>query len=271
MSVLDVPGARLSYQVAGSGPLLVLIPGARGTGAIFQPLAHHLAPHFSVLTYDRRGYAGSSLDGPQDLSRRLETDAGDVALLVQHAGGGPAAVFGSSSGAIVALEVLVRHLEVVGTLIAHEPPAMTVLPDSARWLAFVQDVYDTYKSAGAQPAMGKFLMSMMSQSDRDTLKANAGRGDPAQVARDTDYWFEHELRQYPATTFDMPALRAGAGRAAFVAGEDTADLVPHQIAVAFAQELGTPLHVLPGGHIGYVTEAERFAHALAYAGLNEAA
>ena len=71
--------------MAGSGPLLVLTPGARGTGATFQPLAQHLALHFSVLTYDQRGYTGSSLGGPQDISRRLETCADDVALLVQRA------------------------------------------------------------------------------------------------------------------------------------------------------------------------------------------
>lgn len=263
MSTLEVPGAKLNYQVVGSGPLLVLIPGARGDGTIYQPLAHSLSPQFSVLTYDRRGCAGSSLDGPQDYARRLQTDAGDVARLVQHAGAGPAAVFGSSSGALVALEVLARHPETVGTLAAHEPPAMKLLPDSRTWLAFVQEIYDTYHADGLQPALGKFLTSMMSESDREMLKRNAGREDRAQMARDFDYWFEHELRQYPATDFDMAALRAGAGRTMFIAGEETADLVPHRIAVIFARELGAPLHVLPGGHVGYVTHADGFAYALA--------
>jgi hypothetical protein len=32
MSTLNVPGAQLSYEVSGSGPLLILIPGARGVG-----------------------------------------------------------------------------------------------------------------------------------------------------------------------------------------------------------------------------------------------
>ena len=43
MSTLDVPGARLGYQVAGEGPLLVLIAGMRGSGPIYHPLAQHLA------------------------------------------------------------------------------------------------------------------------------------------------------------------------------------------------------------------------------------
>ena len=49
----------------------------------------------------------------------------------------------------------------------------------------------------------------------------------------------------------------------FIAGEDTTGLVPHKAAVLFAQKLGAPLHVLPGGHLGYVTRAEGFAGLLA--------
>ena len=36
MSVLDVPGARLYYETHGSGPLLVMIPGAAGAADVFR-------------------------------------------------------------------------------------------------------------------------------------------------------------------------------------------------------------------------------------------
>jgi hypothetical protein len=36
MSTLKVPGAQLSYEVSGSGPLLILIPGASGAGEVFR-------------------------------------------------------------------------------------------------------------------------------------------------------------------------------------------------------------------------------------------
>ena len=32
MSTLKVPGAQLYYEVSGDGPLLILIPGAKGEG-----------------------------------------------------------------------------------------------------------------------------------------------------------------------------------------------------------------------------------------------
>src|SRR5437588_11092573 len=66
MSTLKVPGAQLYYEVSGDGPLLILIPGAKGEGEIFRPLARPLAARYQVVTYDRRGFAQSSLDGAQD-------------------------------------------------------------------------------------------------------------------------------------------------------------------------------------------------------------
>src|SRR4051794_12580464 len=117
MSFLNVPGARLAYETHGSGPLLLLIPGAFGSGAVFSTLIDHLAPHYTVVTYDRRGFARSQLAGPQDEAHRLETDADDARRLLAHLSKEPAIVFGTSSGAIVALALLTRYSSVVRTLL----------------------------------------------------------------------------------------------------------------------------------------------------------
>ena len=261
MTQLDVPGAKLGYTVVGEGPLLVLIAGARGSGAIYQPLAQHLASEYRVLTYDRRGYGSSPLDGEQDYSQRLETDADDVARLIAQEGG-KAIVFGSSSGAIVALTVINRHASAVRLLLAHEPPAMTLIGDNAEHAASLQAMYDLYREQGLRPAMGKFLMTMMTASDRATLAEAAGHGDQAQAARDFDYWFEHELRQYPMTEFDLASLKAGPPLV-FIVGGESSGLPPERIAVRFAERLGAKLETLPGGHVGYLTFPSEFAAGLA--------
>lgn len=36
MSILEVPGARLSYETHGSGRLMLMVPGASGTGETFK-------------------------------------------------------------------------------------------------------------------------------------------------------------------------------------------------------------------------------------------
>jgi pimeloyl-ACP methyl ester carboxylesterase len=129
-------------------PLLILILGASGTGEAFRLLTHHLTLHYQVVTYDRRGFSRSSLDGPQDYVHRLATDADDVRRLIEHLTDQPAIVFGSSSGTIVALEVLTHAPMLVQTLVANAPPAVLLLPNAASWLAFFDGVYETYRKEG---------------------------------------------------------------------------------------------------------------------------
>src|SRR5260370_9150269 len=131
----------------------MLIPGAAGVGEVFRPLAHALSAQCQVVTYDRRGFPRSSLDGPQDYDYRLSTDADDVRRLIEHLTDQPATVFGNSSGAIVALEVLTQYPERVQTVVAHEPPVVLLLPDAAKWLAFFDGIYDTYRKDGVPKAM----------------------------------------------------------------------------------------------------------------------
>ena len=50
MSTLKVPGARLSYEVSGSGPLMILVPGAADVGEVFLPLARLLSVQYQVVT-----------------------------------------------------------------------------------------------------------------------------------------------------------------------------------------------------------------------------
>ncbi|HLM20172.1 MAG TPA: alpha/beta hydrolase, partial [Propionibacteriaceae bacterium] len=127
MSILEVPGARLYYETHGSGPLMLMVPGASGAGDGFKRVRQHLAVHYTAVTYDRRGFSRSNLEGPQDYDCRLETDADDAWRLIEHLHDEPATVFGASSGAIVALQLLTRHPSVVRTLLPFEPPAVRVL------------------------------------------------------------------------------------------------------------------------------------------------
>jgi pimeloyl-ACP methyl ester carboxylesterase len=77
-----------------------------------------------------------------------EEHAEDLHRLISALGGGPVDIFASSGGAVNAFALVVRHAEDVGTLVAHEPPLATVLPDRAAALAATDEIHETYKSAG---------------------------------------------------------------------------------------------------------------------------
>lgn len=262
MSVLRVPGARLHYEIRGSGALMVMVPGANGEAGAFAGVAQHLAAHYTVVTYDRRGFSGSRLEGPQDYERRLETDADDVRRLIGHLSDETAVVFGASSGALVGLEVLIRHPSVVQTLLPFEPPAVRLLPDGQRWLDFFAEVYDLYRQFGMTPALERFSYAFVA-SDRQVLAARARDGGEGKyAAANAAYWFEHELRQYPAVELDVNALRAHADRIQLLGGRESRGRPAYQVNVQLGTKLGQDVLELPGGHLSCLAHPAEFADEL---------
>lgn len=261
MSILEVPGARLYYETIGEGPPLILIPGGNGTAHIFGPIAQHLAEHFTVTTYDRRGFARSELEGTQDYGRRLQTDADDALEIVERVAGAPAAVFGPSSGAIIGLQAVTQRPGLIDEVIAYEPPALQQLPDRRRWLDLCDEVYDLYQRSGIPAALDLFNEQFFPPQDVAFLNRLRDISLPPVLAA-VEYWFEHELRQYTAVDLDIDALRVHANVVTIAVGRDSRGYPLHDIGTSLATALGQDLPELPGGHTGYVTHDAEFASAL---------
>jgi pimeloyl-ACP methyl ester carboxylesterase len=239
-----------------------MIPGANGSADAFTPVAEYLAAHFTVVTYDRRGFSRSQLDGPQDYNHRLATDADDARCLIEHLSDQPAVVFGSSSGAIVALELLTRHGSVVRRLIPFEPPTVTQLPDRKRWLDFFLDLYAVYYQAGVEPALQKFGEQVLTASDRQALARAAAHADHASLVGNATYWFEHELSQYPAVDLDLFALKLCSELIMPMVGQESCGYPAHEATVALAKSLGRDVMALPGGHLGFLSQPAEFGREL---------
>ena len=262
MSVLEVPGTRLYYELRGSGPLLVVVPGAKGEAGTYQDLAEALSGRYRVVTYDRRGFSRSQPDSSQDDDQRLACDTDDLRSLIMQLTDRPATVFGNSSGAIVALELLSHYPELVRTVVAHEPPAVNLLPDAAAWRDFFDGVYATYRSSGIPAAMRQFATAF-SDADRRALHRQAMRPDNSPYREaNASYWMEHELRQYPRVDLDLAALAAHADRLILASGRESRGDLTHHTSQALAAKLGLDLLELPGGHFGCVTQPAEFANEL---------
>ena len=62
-AVLERPGARLVYEVAGEGPAVVLVHGFGLDMRMWEPQVGPMAARFRVVRYDCRGFGAS---GPFD-------------------------------------------------------------------------------------------------------------------------------------------------------------------------------------------------------------
>ncbi|TCO59514.1 alpha/beta fold hydrolase [Actinocrispum wychmicini] len=263
MPVLEVPGAGLSYRRTGSGPTLLLIPGAGGSGLAFVRVAKRLAAHYSVVRYARRGFSRSHLDQPPDRGSRLAADADDAAGLIEHLGGRPAAVLGESSGALVALELLTRHPDSVRTVVPFEPPAMRLLPDAQQWIDIFDRVHDTYHHHGMRSALKLFRERTFAESDRKAMR----RGVWLQLVTPSirasfAHWLDYELRQYPATPLDLTALRAHRAKIIPAVGRESRGYPCYRATAELARQLDLPIAEFPGGHLAHITEPAAFARSL---------
>src|SRR5580658_2205877 len=112
------PEGRISYDVAGAGPLVVLVPGMGDLRSSYRYLAPVLvAAGYRVASTDLRGHGGSDTS----FASYGDVDtAGDVSALIEELGG-PAVIVGNSMGAGAAVLVAAEHPELVSGLVLVGP------------------------------------------------------------------------------------------------------------------------------------------------------
>jgi pimeloyl-ACP methyl ester carboxylesterase len=110
-------GTTIAFDRSGEGPPIVLVGGALSDRSTAGELAALLAPHLTVIAYDRRGRGDSGDTAPYAVDREVE----DLDALIVAAGG-RASVFGHSSGAVLALEAARGLPGRVTKLALYEPP-----------------------------------------------------------------------------------------------------------------------------------------------------
>lgn len=259
-STLDVPGARLHYEVRGEGPLVALV-GAPMDAAAFAPLAEVLTAGHTVLTADPRGIHRSSVqDRGADSTPELRAE--DLSRLIEHLDAGPAAVFGSSGGAVTALALVQAHPEQVHTVIAHEPPLIELLEDRERLRASTEDCCATYLAGDVVGAWTAFFAQADIAMPPEAVEHAFGGERDLQVVRDERFWFAHEMRPSTRWQPDLTVLNSVASRIVVGIGESSAGQLCDRTSRALAHAVGTRPTMFPGGHTGFVEAPDAFARRL---------
>jgi len=259
--LVEANGTKLYHETRGDGPTVLLIPGATGDAGHFTKTAEVLADEFTVITYDRRGNSRSPKPAGWAVTTIAE-QADDAAGLIRALRIEPAAVFGTSGGADILLELILRHADVLRGAIVHEPPMMGVLENAAEFSAmFQQIVEDALAQGGTRGAMELFLR--MNAGD-DVFEAM----DPVLRERllgNSDVFFSAELESM-ANYLPDDADLAGVKVPVLVATGSpnrSAELL-YQITASewVADAFGTTVVELPGLHAPYLSVPDAFADAL---------
>ncbi|MGA5464065.1 alpha/beta fold hydrolase [Mycobacterium sp. NPDC050041] len=256
---IDVPGARLYYEVRGEGPLLLVI-GSPMASAEFAAVADALADDHTVVTYDPRGYAASTVDDP-DAPCSVEQRADDVAAVLDDLGAQTADLFGSSGGAVTGLALAARRPGRIGTLVAHEPPVIELLSDAEEQRAGARAVIDTFHREGFTAGWAHFMRNAgfeVSVDDAPQLPEGQSPDEARQMAR----FFDIDLLPTSLYLPDIEALTSGSTRVILGVGVESGALITHRTSLALAERLGAPVAQFPGDHGGFMGAPAEFADAL---------
>ena len=108
MPKLDRDGVKIHYDVAGSGPALILTHGYSSTGEMWAGQIAPLSKHFTVITWDMRGHGKSDYPADQAAYSEAATVA-DMAALLDAVDAKTAIVGGLSLGGYMSLAFNLAH------------------------------------------------------------------------------------------------------------------------------------------------------------------
>jgi pimeloyl-ACP methyl ester carboxylesterase len=253
----DVNGTSLYYEVRGSGPPVLFISGTTGDAGIYEQVADLLADAFTVVTYDRRGNSRSPRPAGWTTTSAQE-QADDAAGLLTAVRLAPAAVFGSSAGAVIGLDLLLRYPHVVRGAILHEPGFANVLAQPHESAALLLSTIQRGLAAGGpRGGVEALLRAVAGDAVFEAL-------DPALRERlldngDTVFGPEAGLSRtyYP----DEQALAAVQRPVQVMAGTES---LPYLLETSWwlATHLSVPLVALPGGHTPYTARPQEMTEAI---------
>ena len=109
-------GTRMYYELFGEGEPMVLIGGSGFGRHNLEPLFPYLEQHYTLLSYDQRGYGDSDRAGLDNAT--VETWADDVPALMDAIGWERAHINSTSFGSMVALALAIRHPQRCRSLVA---------------------------------------------------------------------------------------------------------------------------------------------------------
>lgn len=269
----------LAYDVHGplptpdGRPPLVMIGQPMDAGGFTSLVAQF--PDRTVVTYDPRGLGRSTRrDGRVD--HVPEIQAADVHAVVEALGAGPVDMFASSGGAVTALALVAAHPHDVRTLVAHEPPIITVLPDAGAAARAHAGFMDAYRAKGSGAGMAAFIAMTSWQGEFTDDYFAQPAPDPAAFGMPTeddgtrdDPLLSDRSAAVTAYRPDVAALAAAPTRVVVAVGEESAGTFTARTAEATAELLGRQATMFPshhggflGGEHGYAGQPEAFARRL---------
>ena len=241
MTTQTSTAVELHHAMRGNGPAVLFVAGLPGDGSQFDVVAGELAGDHTVITYDRRANSRSPRPAGWTATSVAEQVADAAALLEPLER--QALIYGSSVGAIIALELARTRPELVQVALLHEMPLISVLDDQTPVATAIGEIVEpAFARGGPDAALEAFLRFAFGDAtvaglDPDDRERMLGNGE---VAMTIELPVFQAYRPDPTALADVPARP--------LVGREQALPFFHEAAGWLARALGTEVAPAPGAH-----------------------
>lgn len=255
MAMVEVGDAALYYEVSGAGPAMVFVHGMCGDATVWAGQAGRFSDRFTCVRYDRRGHSRSGCGRvPVGVARHAD----DAAALIDALDLAPCLLVASSSGAVIAVDLAIRHGRLLRGVVLSEPPLFSLDPDAARAVGaeFDKILHLAATVDGQSAAVDAFftlmcpgLWAILDDTGKARYRANADIGFT-------------DLRSPPLQV--TPAELAAVTVPVLVIAGEVSHPALRSVALRLATALpdARPVDIANCGHVTYAEQPAAFAHAV---------
>jgi len=242
MTDVEVNGVRLYYEEHGRGDPILVIHGTGSSAMVWRRQSvRALSEIGRVIVYDRRGCTRS--ERPDPYATNVPEHAEDAAALILALDAAPAVVIGRSYGGETALELALRHPELVRALALLEAALMSLDDQAMAWADALADRLKEAAERDPDSVSETFFRQVAGDTRWEAFPPRA-----KQMFVDNGPAILAEFRGGP-----LMASEADLGRIAvptlLVAGEDSPEALGRVTDRMAAAIPGSRLERVPGGHL----------------------
>jgi pimeloyl-ACP methyl ester carboxylesterase len=195
-----VNGVELHYLDIGKGTPVIFVHGGLDDYRVWEAQLEPFAQSYRVIAYSRRyNFPNHNPHIRPDHSAIIEAE--DLAALIKSLKLGRVHVVGYSYGAFTALFLVVKHPELVRSLVLAEPPVLRWAEDKPEGKA----LFDEFMGNIWKPVGDAFRRGEKEQALRLTLNYFAGEGVYDQVAEVQRIYWRNNIREWEALTMSRDA------------------------------------------------------------------
>jgi 3-oxoadipate enol-lactonase len=200
---VTVPGGELEYRTHGRGEPTLLIHGSLLADVFASMLNDPTLRDYRLVTYNRRGFAGSSR-APRPFT--IEQQAADAIAVLDRVGADRVHLVGHSYGGAIALEMARRYPHRVASLALLEAAVPAIAEPDPQWVEVLTSAISLYQQGDARGAVIKFG-NAVSPGFWDAMTAAGMTHMQEQAMADAATFFEVELPALQQWQFGADDLR----------------------------------------------------------------